>query len=62
MSYTLINFNPTHFESCLDTFSYSNTEYEINIKIKSSRGIINSFYVYMTSTPRRKRPRKLLGN
>ena len=27
MSYLLINFNPTHFESCLDTFSDSNTEY-----------------------------------
>jgi len=27
MSYLLINFNPTHFESYLDTFSESNTEY-----------------------------------
>ena len=27
MSYLLINFNPTHFESCLATLSDSNTEY-----------------------------------
>ena len=61
MSYLLINLNPTHFESCLDTFSDNNTEYQINMKIKLPRGIIKSFYVYMPSVPRTKGPRKLLG-